>query len=92
MSSRSSSGSDDSEALGVDLLEEGFVTDLVLRSRRPDVLDVTEECWDCGLVARALDDRRGDGGAIEDAKKGGGAGRRRETVGGSGSAWRVEMG
>lgn len=67
VSSRSSNGSEDKEALGVDLLEEGLATDLVFRSTRPDVLEDTDDCWDCELVARALDDRRGEGGAIEGA-------------------------
>jgi hypothetical protein len=51
----------------VDLLEEGLATDLVFRSTRPDVLEDTDDCCDCELVARALDDRRGEGGAIEGA-------------------------
>lgn len=65
MSSKSSSGSEESEALGVDFSDEGLLTDLVLRSRRPDVPDDEDDCWDWELVARALEDRRGDGGAIE---------------------------
>lgn len=77
MSSRSSNGSEDNEALGVDLLEEGLTTDLVFRSTRPDVLEDTEDCWDCEFVARALDDRRGEGGAIE------GVGEVEENEGGS---------
>lgn len=48
----------------MDLPEDGLLTDLVLRSRRPDVLDVLDECWDGGAVGRALEDRRGEGGAI----------------------------
>lgn len=70
VSSRSSRDSDDSERLGVDLLEEGFVIDLVLRSWRLDAPDETEDCWDCGLLARALEDRRGEGGAIERTRMG----------------------
>src|SRR5690625_1515542 len=65
VSSRSSSGSDDSEALGVDLPDGGLWWDLVLRSWRPEVPEDTEDCWDCEFVARALEDRRGEGGAIE---------------------------
>lgn len=66
MSSKSSSGSEEREALGVDFSDEGLLTDLVLLSRRPDVPDDEDECWDWELVARALEDRRGDGGAIEE--------------------------
>lgn len=39
--------------------------DLVVRSTRPDMPDDTEDCCDVELVARALDERRGEGGAIE---------------------------
>lgn len=66
VSSKSSSGSEESEALGVDFSDEGLLTDLVVLSRRPDVPDDEDECWDWELVARALEDRRGDGGAIEE--------------------------
>lgn len=66
VSSKSSSGSEESEALGVDFSEEGLLIDRVLLSTRPDTPDDEEECWDCELVARAREDRRGDGGAIEE--------------------------
>jgi hypothetical protein len=42
----SSGGSDDREALGVDLPEGGLTTDLVLRSPRADDPDDAEECCD----------------------------------------------
>lgn len=73
--SRSSRGSDESEALGVDLPDEGLLSDLVLRSRRLDVPDDTDDCWDCEFVVRALEDRHGEGGAIDERKqRTGGAG------------------
>ena len=46
MSSKSSGGSEDSEALGVDLPEVGLLRDRVLRSDRPVVLDDTEDWLD----------------------------------------------
>lgn len=65
-SSRSSGGSDDRDALGVDLPDEGLFPDLVFRSRRLEVVDDAEDdCCDCELVIRALEDRLGDGGAID---------------------------
>ncbi len=46
--------------------EEGLFPDLVLRSIRPEVVDDAEEdCCDCELLVRALEDRLGDGGAID---------------------------
>jgi hypothetical protein len=66
VSSNSSRGSEESEALGVDFSDEGLLTALVLLSRRPDVPEDEDECWDWELVARALEDRRGDCGAIEE--------------------------
>lgn len=74
VSSRSSSGSDERDALGVDLPDEGLLSDRVLLSTflsgRPDVPEETEDCWDCEFVARALEDRRGEGGAIEEGQRG----------------------
>ena len=61
----------------MDLVEEGLTTDLVFRSARPEVLDETDDCWDCELVARALDDRRGEGGAMSESGHRGGE-RKRE--------------
>lgn len=46
MSSRSSGGSEESEALGVDLAEEVLLRDLVVLSPRLDRLDVVEDCCD----------------------------------------------
>lgn len=71
MSSRSSGGSEERDALGVDLPDEGLFPDLVLRSTRADEVDDAEEdCWDCELIVRALEDRLDDGGAI-DVERGG---------------------
>ena len=40
----SSGGSDDRDAVGVDLSEEGLLSDLVLLSSRPEVPDDMEDC------------------------------------------------
>lgn len=73
MSSKSSGGSEESEPLGVDLPDAGLFTDRVLRSERPVVLEDTDDWFDCELVGRAaLDDRRGEGGAIEEEARGDG--------------------
>lgn len=51
----SSGGS--SERLGVDFCGEAALTsDLVVRSGRPDRLEVADECWDCDwpVLAREL--------------------------------------
>lgn len=65
-SSRSSGGSE-RVALGVDLPEGALLLpDLVLRSVRPEETeDAEEDCCDCELFVRALEDRLGDGGAID---------------------------
>ena len=61
----SSGGSEEREAVGVDFCGEAFLfSDLVLRSGRPELLDVVEECCDCDWSGRALEDRRGSGPAI----------------------------
>lgn len=85
----------------MDLVEEGLTTDLVFRSARPEVLDETDDCWDCELVARALDDRRGEGGAMSKSGHRGGERKREgdvrreedededETQGPVGEYWRV---
>lgn len=65
VSSKSSGGSEESDPLGVDLPDVGLLRDRVLRSERPVVLDDPDDWFDCELVGRALEDRRGEGGAIE---------------------------
>jgi hypothetical protein len=65
LSSGSSSGSEDKDALGVDFVDEGLIRDRVFLSPRPELLEDVEDCWDWGCVPRALDDLRGEGGAIE---------------------------
>ena len=64
--SSSSSGGSERVALGVDLPEGVLLLpDLVPRSMRAEELeDADEECWDCELLKRALEDRLGDGGDI----------------------------
>lgn len=63
----SSGGSEERDALGVDLLDGVLWLALVFRSMRPEEIeDAEEDCWDWEwLAARALEDRLGDGGAIE---------------------------
>jgi hypothetical protein len=65
VSSRSSGGSDEREALGVDFSEEILLTDRVFLSARPEILEGVDDCWDWEFGGRALDDLRGEGGAIE---------------------------
>lgn len=45
-SSVSSGGSEESEALGVDLDEEGLLRERVFRSARLEMLEEVEDCWD----------------------------------------------
>ena len=50
----------------MDLPEGVLLPDLVFRSMRPEEIEEAEEdCCDCELLVRALEDRLGDGGAID---------------------------
>ena len=49
-------------------LPEGvlLLAERVLRSMRAEEMeDAEDDCWDCELPVRALEDRLGDGGAID---------------------------
>jgi hypothetical protein len=46
VSSKSSRGSEESEAVGVDLDEGGLLRERVFRSPRLERLEVEELCWD----------------------------------------------